>query len=588
MKRALSKGVLLFDGATGTYAKMLSGFPEGPVEQACLTAPQRVTALHKAYLDAGAAMIKTNTFAAHPGMAAEDEKQQSGIIRAAYALAKQAAEEYHAHVFADIGPALHGEDPAAAYCRMANEFLSAGADCFLFETLPDDKGIREAAACIRAVRPDAFIAVCFAAGPDGYTRTGESVQILLRGMDECADIDAVGLNCICGAYHMRSLLERLDGTRKTLIAMPNAGYPHLVDGRLYYDSDPAYFAEQTAGCIASGAGIVGGCCGTTPAHIAMLSKLIAHSGVEKEEQQSEAASVKNDCGSKILRKLRAGEKPILVEVDPPRSAQIGGFIDGAKRLVSQGADAITIADCPIGRARMDSSILACKLTREYGIETIPHMTCRDRNINATKALLLGLSMEGVRNVLVVTGDPVPSGDRESVKGVFQFNSGVLARFVTSLCASGEAEAFFLCGALNVNAQNFDAELKRALRKEADGVQAFLTQPVLSERAADNLRRAREVLGGYLFGGLFPIVSRKNALFMASEVAGIELDERIAPAYDGLSREQGEAMAIRLCMDAAEKIRPYVDGYYIMTPFQRFNLVAELTRRLKAQEEHAAE
>lgn len=577
---ALERETLLFDGATGTYAKSLSGFGRGPVEKACLTAPDSVFALHKAYLDAGCCMIKTNTFAAHPGLAADDAAQQREIIAAAYAIACRAAKEHGAFVFADIGPAPVREDAAQAYIRAADAFLSLGADCFLFDTMHSAQGIREAAAHIREERPQAFIAVSFAADPDGFTRSGEHVPALIAALKDCADIDALGLNCVCGAYHMRRLIEQIGAIGKPLIAMPNAGYPHLVDGLMYYDSDPAYFAQQTAACAQMGASIVGGCCGTTPEHIAQLGRLLKAQHAEGHAAPRERERREVQCRSAILHKLKTGERPILVELDPPRSAQLGGFLGGARRMIGAGADAITIADCPIGRARMDSSLLACKLKRECGIETMPHMTCRDRNVNATKALLLGLSMEGVHNVLAVTGDPVPTSDRGSVKSVFQFHSRVLARFVTSLCQSGEADAFFLCGALNVNAVNFDAELEKAKEKEAAGMQAFLTQPVLSERAAVNLHRARQALSGYLFGGLFPIVSHKNALFMDSEVAGVSLERRVVACYEGLDRKQGENMALRLCMDAAARIRADVDGYYIMTPFQRIELVERIIAALK--------
>ena len=270
----------------------------------------------------------------------------------------------------------------------------------------------------------------------------------------------------------------------------------------------------------------------------------------------------------------------LVELDPPGTAEIGRFLEGARMIAAAGTDAVTIADCPIGRARMDASLLACKLHRELGLETLPHMTCRDRNVNATKALLLGLSMEGVHNVLTVTGDPVPTGDRGSVKGVFQFNSRVLARFVRSLAASGETEPFFLCGALNVNAVCFERELERALEKEACGVEAFLTQPVLSEQAAKNLSAARRALSGWLIGGLFPVVSHRNALFLHSEVAGVTVDEAVMRAYEGLDREQGEAMAVRLCQTAAGRIRADTDGFYIMTPFQRTMLSARVVEAVR--------
>ncbi len=579
IREFLKTGKLLFDGATGTYAASFPGWPQGPVERACISAPDQVIALHKAYIKAGARAIKTNTFAAHPGLAVPDEAAQRELVAAAVRLARRAARD-KAAVFADIGPAPAGDGMAEAYIRMADLFLAEGVDCFLFETMPTAEGLEAACAHIRAVNPEAFIAVSFASDPDGFTRAGEAAALLIERMDACEAVDAVGLNCVCGAYHMRGLLSGLPRPQKLLLAMPNAGYPHEVDGRTYYDGDPVYYAQQVCACAELGAKIVGGCCGTTPEHIKRIARQLSESEQDGQYAGVHHTDAKQSCRSKVKQKLDRGERAILVELDPPKDSGIRSFLDGAQQIAEAGADAITIADCPIGRARMDSSLLACKLQRELSIEALPHMTCRDRNVNATKALLLGLSMEGVHNVLAVTGDPVPAGDRDSVKSVFQFNSRVMARFVRSLSANGDAEPFFLCGALNVNAVNFESELERARDKEDCGIEAFLTQPVLSEQAAQNLERARGVLSGRILGGLFPVVSEKNARFLHSEVAGITVDERVIAAYEGLDRSQSEELAVRLCHDAAKRIAPFVDGFYIMTPFQRIALVCRVIQTVE--------
>lgn len=580
VRELLAQGVLLFDGATGTALCAQSGEGEA-VERLCLTQPQRVLALHRAYLAAGCKAIKTNTFAAHVSLACENKDDQKTLIRAAYDLARRAGDAYDAAVFADIGPAPTDADSAAAcYIAMAEQYLNVGATCFLFETMQSGEGLAEAAAYIKASCPDAWIMVSFAADADGFTRAGEQASALALQMSACGAVDAIGLNCICGAYHIRQLLSTLDVGDKLMSAMPNAGYPHVEEGRTYYDSAPAYYAQQVMECVKAGARIVGGCCGTTPEHIRQIARLLGtpmpprvRMGDEKAAQPPEKG-----CRSRILRRLEQGRRITLVELDPPRSADIGGFMEGARQLEQAGADAITIADCPIGRARMDSSLLACKLSRELGIEALPHMTCRDRNVNATKALLLGLSMENVHNVLAVTGDPIPTGDRGSVKSVYQFNSRVLAKFIRGLGESGEAEPFFVCGGLNINAVRFDSELDRAKEKMDCGVSAFLTQPVLSEQAALHLERARDELrGAKLIGGLFPVVSEKNARFLQSEVHGITVDEAVVRAYAGLDRAQGEDMAVRLCREAASRISPFVDGYYMMTPFQRVELVCRVIR-----------
>lgn len=587
VRELLAQGVLLFDGATGTALCAQSGEGEA-VERLCLTQPQRVLALHRAYLAAGCKAIKTNTFAAHVSLACENKDDQKTLIRAAYDLARRAGNAYDAAVFADIGPAPTDADSAAAcYIAMAEQYLNVGATCFLFETMQSGEGLAEAAAYIKASCPDAWIMVSFAADADGFTRAGEQASALALQMSACGAVDAIGLNCICGAYHIRQLLSTLDVGDKWMSAMPNAGYPHVEEGRTYYDSAPAYYAQQVMECVKAGARIVGGCCGTTPEHIRQIARLLGtpmpprvRMGDEKAAQPPEKG-----CRSRILRRLEQGRRITLVELDPPRSADIGGFMEGARQLEQAGADAITIADCPIGRARMDSSLLACKLSRELGIEALPHMTCRDRNVNATKALLLGLSMENVHNVLAVTGDPIPTGDRGSVKSVYQFNSRVLAKFIRGLGESGEAEPFFVCGGLNINAVRFDSELDRAKEKMDCGVSAFLTQPVLSEQAALHLERAMDELrGAKLIGGLFPVVSEKNARFLQSEVHGITVDEAVVRAYAGLDRAQGEDMAVRLCREAASRISPFVDGYYIMTPFQRVELVCRVIRATRNLEE----
>lgn len=580
VRELLAQGVLLFDGATGTALCAQSGEGEA-VERLCLTQPQRVLALHRAYLAAGCKAIKTNTFAAHVSLACENEDDQKRLIRAAYDLARRAGDAYDAAVFADIGPAPTDADSAAAcYIAMAEQYLNVGATCFLFETMQSGEGLAEAAAHIKASCPDAWIMVSFAADADGFTRAGEQASALALQMSACGAVDAIGLNCICGAYHIRRLLSTLDVGDKWMSAMPNAGYPHVEEGRTYYDSAPTYYAQQVMECVKAGARIVGGCCGTTPEHIQQIARLLGTPMLPRVRMGDEKAAQppEKGCRSWILRRLEQGRRITLVELDPPRSADIGGFMEGARQLEQAGADAITIADCPIGRARMDSSLLACKLSRELGIEALPHMTCRDRNVNATKALLLGLSMENVHNVLAVTGDPIPTGDRGSVKSVYQFNSRVLAKFIRGLGESGEAEPFFVCGGLNINAVRFDLELERAKEKMDCGVSAFLTQPVLSEQAALHLERARDELrGAKLIGGLFPVVSEKNARFLQSEVHGITVDEAVVRAYAGLDRAQGEDMAVRLCREAASRISPFVDGYYIMTPFQRVELVCRVIR-----------
>ena len=269
-----------------------------------------------------------------------------------------------------------------------------------------------------------------------------------------------------------------------------------------------------------------------------------------------------------------------MELDPPVDDDSEGFLEGVQALRDVGADAVTIADCPIGRPRADSSLLACKIKRELGVEPLPHMTCRDRNLNATKALLLGLSMEGVHNVLLVTGDPIPTEDREEVKSVFNFNSRKLARFVSTLNESALRTPLRIYGALNLNAHNFDVELRRAQEKEKCGVTGFLTQPVLSAEALDNLKLARETLQGKILGGIFPVVSHRNACFLNNEISGMRVCQEIIDLYEGKNRDEAEDLAVTISTAIAKEIRPYTDGYYLMTPFRRVALMERIIKNIQ--------
>ena len=377
--------------------------------------------------------------------------------------------------------------------------------------------------------------------------------------------------------------------------MPNAGYPRIVGNRMFYDSDPEYFAEELEKTVAAGASAVGGCCGTNPGYIAAVAARLAQrngtdaSGpvppVRPAGSGRKSDSQRENGGDDNLfwQRLSRGERVIAVELDPPRDADGEKFLKGAVQLKEAGADAITIADCPTARARMDSSLMACKIRREIGIDTLPHMTCRDRNLNATKALLLGLSMEGVRNVLAVTGDPIPSAERDEVKSVYQFNSRMLAKYISSLNENEFRRPFRIYGALNVNARRFDIQLNLARKKMENGVCGFLTQPVLTENALQNLKQAREELDAVILGGIIPVVSSRNARFMNSEISGITVDEEIIRLYEGKTKEECTEIAVRVSAAIAEKIRPYTDGFYLMTPFYRTDIITRLIREIRQQE-----
>ena len=573
---------LLFDGAMGTYFASLPGRAEERCELACLEHPEEVRAIHRAYLEAGCQAIKTNTFSVGADLAQGDEELAKDIIGAACRLASEEVSAFNAYVFADLGPAPEDSilSPADNYCRQADWFLDCGIRCFLAETLPSDDGIPELARHLKTRCPEAYLIVSFAVAPGGVTRYGISGAELYRRTAALSDVDAVGFNCVSGPHHLLSFIQGLELAEKPLSVMPNAGYPTVLGRRTVYHGAPEYFAQKLAQIAQAGAAIVGGCCGTTPAHIAQAAKALknapapAISAAPTEIRERRAPSANT-----LAEKLHNGRRVIAVELDPPADDDVAPFLEGVRVLRDAGADAITIADCPIGRSRADSSLLACKIRRELGVEPLPHMTCRDRNLNATKALLLGLSMEGVHNVLLVTGDPIPTEDRDEVKSVFNFNSRKLARYVSGLNEQ-LTTPFQIFGALNVNAKNFDMQLKIAREKEENGVAGFLTQPVLSREALDNLKRAREVLNGRILCGIFPVVSYRNACFLNNEIAGMRVCDEIIQLYKDKDRDEAEDLAITISSRVAQEIRPYTDGIYLMTPFRRVALVSRIIQEIQ--------
>ena len=584
----LARKPLLFDGGMGTYYKAKPGTE---CEQGNLLDPAGVRKVHREYLEAGAEAIKTNTFGL-PRMAAARQPDWQALARAGWKLAAEAAVETGAAVFADLGPAPDTEAAPAGsiYTAVARCFVEQGAKNFLFETLSSDAGVLEAVQAVKAQVPDAFVLVSFAVLPDGYTREGMYSKDLVRRMTESGIVDAVGFNCVSAPGAMRTLVQQLGSTALPLSVMPNAGYPVVTRTQVKYQGNPEYFAKELARIAAEGVRVLGGCCGTTPAHIAALrAALDSLPAVEKaapavQVSTPEAPTVEKDDA--FLRKLNAGKKVIAIELDSPKDADLTNYLAGAKRLQAAGADLLTIADCPIARARMDSSLVACRVHRELGLCTLPHMTCRDRNLNATKALLLGLYAEGVREVLAITGDPIPTAERDEVKNVYQFNSRKLAQYIVSLAGEGREmpSPMTVFGALNLNARNFEVELRRAGEKLENGMSGFLTQPVLSEQAVENLRRTRETLGerAKILAGIMPVVSQRNAIFMENEVNGIHVAEDIMEAFAGLDREQGEALGLEISLKMAREALPYADGFYLMTPFNRVALMERLIARLKTE------
>ncbi len=577
------KHYFLFDGAMGTYYASKHD-RNVPCETANIYDSRTIYQIHKEYIEAGADAIKTNTFGANRFSLSCEQSEVEKIISKGWELAQNAVENSKAVVFADIGPipTSKGVDEEAEYRKIVDIFIECGAENFLFETFPRFDILLDISAYIRLKKPSATIISSFAVYPDGYSKEGLYYQDIFTKVSGSGLVDVCGFNCISGPAHMCRLVSRLDTKGRQLIIMPNSGYPSSERGRAVYVDNSDYFAEKLVELRDMGVQVLGGCCGTTPHHIKVAAKLLAEkSDIDRTRNYSEKSEVKTTEKKRLLQGLCIEKKPILVEIDPPFDTNWEYMLKDAFLLKKAGADIITIADSPLAKARADSSILAAKIQREAGLPVMPHITCRDKNLLGIKATLLGLNIEGIRNVLLVTGDPIANLERKDVKGVYSMNSSDLASYVSSLNDNIFGEASFeIGGALNVNAPNFEAEMKRAVKKIENGISFFLTQATYTDTAVSNIIKATEVLTVPVFAGIMPLVGYKNAQFINNEVPGITIDEAVINSFRDKSREESELIGIEHSMKCINKLYEYVSGFYIMTPLKRTQVVCELIKRIK--------
>ena len=564
IKEYIEENILLFDGALGSYSKEITREDCNP-EIYNITNPQLIKNIHEDYLLAGAKAIKTNTFLANK----DNYDNYSEIIIKAVQLANEIANKYDAFVFADIG-----QDLTYNYFDVINIMLKEKVQNYLFETLLSLKGIKEVTSYIKSVNKDSYIIVSFSVNSDGYTKDGEYYLDLINEANNIEAIDSVGLNCSTGPYHLKKNLKYFSNNIKPIYISPNASYPIIINNRSIYQDNVNYFTEELMDIVDLGASIIGGCCGTNPSYIRKISKNIRNKNKKDYNVKEFDEKVKIE-DNPFMIKVKNGKKVIVVELDSPKNDDISKFIESSKQLKLMGIDLMTIADNPLGYVRMSSSLLACKLKRELDIEVMPHLTCRDRNINATKSLLLGLSIENIRNVLIITGDPLPTPFKNQVKSVYEFNSRKLTKYISNLNKTDFNNNFNIMCGLNINALNFDIQLKFAKEKITNGSKVFLTQPILNNEAVMNIKRAKTELNTVILAGIMPIVSYRNAIFINNEIPGINIDSNIIEQYKDLSKEQAENLAYEISINYINEVNSFVDGFYIMTPFNRVNIVEKI-------------
>lgn len=586
---------IITDGAMGTYYDQISG-KCNLTEEANLVEPEVVYRIHREYIEAGARLLRTNTFAVN-SVYFEDSKQIQAIIKSAFTIARKVVEDCYndgilekreqVYIAADMGPIAeaslsNGDTMVSQYKMLVDIFLEENPDVFLFETLSEWSFLPEIAAYIHG-KTDASIMAQFCFDRSGYTKAGLGINSFLKEVGNIKELDIYGFNCGMSSAHMYQFIkDAAFASDKQVSALPNASYPNVVRGKVIYSGQKNYFVEQMAQIDALGAHVLGGCCGTTPEYIRKLAEYLEGKPVcSKREAKIEAGRTAEDINQQnyILQCLAEKKKVIMVELDPPFNGDCEKVLEGAEFLKGKGMDIITLSDSPLARARMDAGLLASKVHNETSVRVMPHIACRDRNKIALRGLIMGMHANGIRNLLLVTGDPVINGD--DVKSVYEFNSIKLMDFVRNI-----NEEMFpndpICygGALNYHGVNAQAIATRMKKKMEAGASYFLTQPVYSNEDIERLAWLKEETGATIIVGIMPLVSRKNALFIQNEMPGINIPQETIDQYkEGLDRDSYEKIAVETSIQVIEKLGDVADGYFFMTPFNRYALIQKIIERL---------
>ncbi len=591
IREYLKKSKLIADGSFGTYYSQKYKTVDIP-EYANITASQRISEIHTEYINSGAKLIRTNTFASNTYSLDCSIEQVKENIKAAYKIAKEAVEQSGKEIFiaGNIGPvpAVFQPDFEAVeeeYYQIAKTFIDEGADILCFETFTQSEHIMPA---IKRIKEECnpFIIVQFCVNQYGYSEAGESAERLVSETAFSKCVDAVGLNCGVGPAHMQQILSRINLNNNCFVtAMPNAGYPLLVRNRVKYADNPIYFASKVNDMALLGADIIGGCCGTTPDYIREVAKTVDLTPTEKSDE----TSANNENEKPVIKKsffrnadgTIKDKKLIAVELAPPFGADDKKLLEAAHMLKGLGVDVLTFPDSPSGRTRIDSVLMAQKVKNVTGFEVMPHICCRDKNAIAMRSTFLGASINDINNFLIITGDPIPVMARQVVKSVFNFDSVGLMRIADEMNSEALKDSpLTYGGAINQSRRRIESEIKRVQKKMEAGAEFFLTQPVFTAEDAERLCRVKEETGARILCGIMPLVSRKNALFMKNEISGVNVTDEVIERYpENADREDGENVGVELAKEMIAATRDFADGYYFSFPFNRTYLLKRIIEEL---------
>ena len=606
---ALGRRALLADGAMGTLLRDRGVPTSACLDEQNLSNPELILTVHGEYLTAGAEIIETNTFGANRlrlrsfGLA----DKAAEINARGVELAREATHDcgHQAFVAGAIGPIGVGlasggdvtlKQAHRAFAEQAQALIDAGVDLIVLETFPSLAEAREAVLAIRKIAKDLPLAAQFTFQRDGRTWTGEEPAEVARELHNVG-ADIVGVNCVPGPQAALEIIEEMArATKVKLIAQANAGHPRIAEREVSYPVTPHAFAEYVPRLVAAGCVIVGGCCGTTAEHVAAMRSALSTptdgdapvaSAIDVLPLPEEFEASPEDAT--LREKLAAGRFVISVEIDPPRGLNPRRALRGAAQLKLAGVDCINVGDSPMARVRMSPISMAVLFRQQLGLETIVHVTTRDRNLLALQSDLLGAHVLGLRNLLCLRGDaPSGSGYARAV-GVWDVTPVGLLRVLKGLNegidwagnSMAQPTSFFVAAAANPTAPSLEAELKLLRRKVEAGAEFIMTQAVYD---SETLERFLEKAARYkvpILLGVMPLHSERHADFIHNELAGVVVPEsvrlRMREAGDN-SIAEGAAIAREIVAAA----RGDIQGIYLIPSFGRYDAAAELVQELKGE------
>ena len=592
-----SEGVVVFDGAMGSLLVERGVSHRHPFEELNLSAPHLVCQAHADYIRAGADAVETNTFAANRFRLASHglEDKVYEINRTGAQLARSVGGTSVVVAgsigplgtrLAPIGPASV-DDVGSTVREQIRGLVDGGSDLLIFETQTDLDAL---CAMLEAAfeRCDLPVMCQLALGTDLTTASGDTLDDVAARLADYP-LAAIGLNCGIGPEQtLRAVQSLREITEFPISAMPNSGFPASVDGRTLFVSGPEYFSERGREIVEAGASIIGGCCGTTPAHIEALARKVkgllkpAPARVRAPRRRETAAGEPVRERSPLLRRMNGDF--VTVEVTPPKDTAYHELIAKLRPLVDSGISAIDVTDNPMAHVHMSAFAFAHLVKEELGIAVILHLTCRDLNLLGMHSTLLGASALGIDGILALTGDPASLGDYPGVTSVFDVTSDGLAKVISSLNSGvdytgreiGRPTSFAIGGAFNPTAADLDKEVSRLAAKREAGVNFLMTQPVFDlEALAAAVERLPAGWNPPILVGILPLRSSRHAEFLHNEVPGINIPEPIRKRLVDADPEAAKAEGIRIARETCEIARRSYGGAYIMPPFGNFEVVREI-------------